>query len=160
MILEIIFILALIALQLYVFSIVFSKIKSYEKFFPSSFKEINIKKFFINKEILNDSEKFEKYLDTLSNDEQKLEDLEDPVEIELLVISKSTVKSHSHFSEVIKSTNAYLCKNKGASADFSILKDTCKKFDYDYKLMIKDNNLLEIIHRGTNQNNPSIYKKK
>jgi hypothetical protein len=41
----------------------------------------------------------------------------------------------------------------------SILKDTCKKFDYDYKLMIKDNNLLEIIHRGTNQNNPSIYKK-
>lgn len=127
MILEIIFILALIALQLYVFSIVFYKIKSYEKFFPSSFKEINIKKFFINKEILNDSEKFEKYLDSLSNDDQKVEDLEGAVEIELLVISKSTVKSHSHFSEVIKSTNAYLCKNKGASADFSILKDTCER---------------------------------
>jgi hypothetical protein len=40
-----------------------------------------------------------------------------------------------------------------------VLKAVCKRFDYDYKLMIKDTNLLELLHRGTNQNNPSIYKK-
>lgn len=40
-----------------------------------------------------------------------------------------------------------------------VLRDVCKRFDYDYKLMIKDTNLLELVYRGTNQNNPSIYKK-
>jgi hypothetical protein len=34
---------------------------------------------------------------------------------------------HPQFSEVIKSTNAYLCKNKNSSADFGILKDTCER---------------------------------
>jgi hypothetical protein len=41
----------------------------------------------------------------------------------------------------------------------TILKEQCKKFDYDYKLMIKDRILLERIYTGTNQSNPSIYKK-
>jgi len=41
----------------------------------------------------------------------------------------------------------------------TFLKQICKKFDYDYKLMIKDTNLLQRIYTGTNQSNPSIYKK-
>lgn len=124
---EIIFIIALIGLQLFVFLHVFFKIKSYQSFFPSSFKEIQISKFLITKSILSEPEQFDKYLETLSTENQTYEDGEEIEEVELLVIPSSTKASHSHFSEVIKSTNAYLCKNKGASADFGILKDTCER---------------------------------
>lgn len=127
MTLEIIFILALVGLQVLVFFNVFFKIRSYQRFFPSSFKEIQIKKFFITKAVLSEPDQFDKYLDSLSNDVQIIDESEDAEEVELLVIPNSTKASHSHFSEVIKSTNAYLCKNKGASADFGILKDTCER---------------------------------
>lgn len=124
---EIIFIIALIGLQLFVFLNVLFKIKSYQRFFPSSFKEIQISKFLITKSILSEPDLFDKYLETLSTDNQTYEDGEEIEEVELLVIPNSTKANHSHFSEVIKSTNAYLCKNKGASADFGILKDTCER---------------------------------
>jgi hypothetical protein len=124
---EIIFILALVGLQVFVFINVFFKIKSYQRFFPSSFKEIQIKKFFITKAVLSEPEQFDKYLDSLSNEVQIIEESDDAEQVELLVIPNSTSANHSHFSEVIKSTNAYLCKNKGASADFGILKDTCER---------------------------------
>jgi hypothetical protein len=124
---EIIFILALIGLQVFVFLNVYFKIKSYQWFFPSSFKEIQIKKFFISKAVLTEPEEFDKYLHSLSNEVQKIEELEDAEQIELLVIPNSTKANHTDFSKVIKSTNAYLCKNKGASADFGILKDTCER---------------------------------
>lgn len=124
---EIIFILALVGLQVIVFINVFKKIKSFERFFPSSFKEIQIKKFFITKAVLSEPEQFDKYLDSLSNEVQLIEESVDAEQVELLVIPNSTRANHSHFSEVIKSTNAYLCKNKGASADFGILKDTCER---------------------------------
>jgi ABC-type dipeptide/oligopeptide/nickel transport system permease component/predicted nuclease with TOPRIM domain len=124
---EIIFILALVGLQVFVFFNVFFKIKSYQRFFPSSFKEIQIKKFFITKVVLSEPEQFDKYLDSLSNEVQIIEESDDAEQVELLVIPNSTRANHSHFSEVIKSTNAYLCKNKGASADFGILKDTCER---------------------------------
>jgi predicted nuclease with TOPRIM domain len=124
---EIIFIIALIGLQLFVFLNVLFKIKSYQKFFPSSFKEIQISKFLITKSILSEPEQFDKYLETLSTENKTYEDGEEIEEVELLFIPNSTKASHSHFSEVIKSTNAYLCKNKGASADFGILKDTCER---------------------------------
>jgi ABC-type dipeptide/oligopeptide/nickel transport system permease component/predicted nuclease with TOPRIM domain len=127
MTLEIIFILALVGLQVFVFFNVFFKIKSYQRFFPSSFKEIQIKKFFITKAVLSEPDQFDKYLDSLSNDVQIIDESEDAEQVELLVIPNSTKANHSHFSEVIKSTNAYLCKNKGASADFGILKDTCER---------------------------------
>ena len=124
---EIILIIALIGLQVFVFGNVFFKIKSYQRFFPISFKEIQIKKFFITKEILSEPNQFDNYLDSLSNDVQIIEESENAEQVELLVIPNSTKSNHSHFSEVIKSTNAYLCKNKGASADFGILKDTCER---------------------------------
>lgn len=124
---EIIFILTLVGIQVFVFFNVFLKIKSYQRFFPSSFKEVQIKKFFITKTVLSEPDQFDKYLDSLSNDVQIIEESEDAEQVELLVISNSTKTNHSHFSEVIKSTNAYLCKNKGASADFGILKDTCER---------------------------------
>jgi len=124
---DIIFIVALIGLQVFVFANVYKKIISYKLFFPSSFKDIKIQKFTITKSILSDPELFDNYLDTFSNEVQIIDNTDDSVNVELLVIPNSTKANHSHFAEVIKSTNAYLCKNKGASADFGILKDTCER---------------------------------
>lgn len=124
---EIVFIIALVGLQIYVFANVFLKIKSYQKFFPNSFKEIQIKKFFITKAILSEPEQFDNYLDSLSDDVQIVTESYDAEQVELLVIPNSTKSKHTHFADVINSTNAYLCKNKGASADFGILKDTCER---------------------------------
>lgn len=124
---EIIFIIALVGLQIYVFTNVFLKIKSYQKFFPNSFKEIQIKKFLITKTILSEPELFDNYLESLSEDIQIVQEGQNAEQVELLVIPNSTKSNHTHFADVIKSTNAYLCKNKGASADFSILKDTCER---------------------------------
>lgn len=124
---EIIFIIALVGLQIYVFTNVFLKIKSYQKFFPNSFKEIQIKKFLITKTILSEPELFDNYLESLSEDIQFVHEDQNVEQVELLVIPNSTKSNHTHFADVIKSTNAYLCKNKGASADFSILKDTCER---------------------------------
>jgi len=124
---EIICILALVGLQVFVFFIVFFKIKSYQRFFPISFKEIQIKKFFITNAVLSEPEYFDKYLDSLSNEIQIIKESDNSEQVELLVIPNSTRANHSHFTQVIKSTNAYLCKNKGASADFGILRDTCER---------------------------------
>ncbi|MDN3585012.1 hypothetical protein [Mucilaginibacter flavus] len=124
---EIIFIIALIALQIFVFAHVMKKIRAYKTFFPSSFKDIEIKSFFITKDVMADPEQFELYLDSLSDTHLLVGNEPDAEPVELLVIPVDTHKTHIDFSEVIKSTNAYLCKNKGASADFGILKDTCER---------------------------------
>lgn len=124
---EILFLFLLVGLQIFVFRDVYYKIKAYKVFFPASFKEIQIRKFEISRSVLSEPEKFENYLDTLLDEVQVLEELEDIETVELLVIPDSTKTRHVHFADVIKSTNAYLCKNKGASADFGILKDTCER---------------------------------
>jgi len=124
---EIILIIALVGLQIFVFANVYIKIKSYEIFFPNSFKEIQIKKFFITKSVLIEPDQFDNFLDSLSNKVQIIEESKDTEQVELLVIPYLTQLDHLDFTEAIKSTNAYLCKNKGASADFGILKDTCER---------------------------------
>jgi uncharacterized protein (UPF0335 family) len=124
---DIIFIVALIGLQIFVFVNVYRKIIFYKNFFPSSFKDIKIQQFLISKSTLSDPELFDAYLDTLSYNSNTLEDTKDSEQVELLVIPYMIEEDHPHFIEVIKSTNAYLCKNKGASADFGILQDTCER---------------------------------
>ncbi|MCF8322232.1 MAG: hypothetical protein K9I26_03705 [Flavobacterium sp.] len=103
------------------------KIRSYKRFFPNSFKDVQIKKFSITKSILSEPDHFDSYLNLLSNDSQIIYDSENAEDVELIVIPYHTKTYHLHFAEVVKSTNAYLCKNIGASADFGILKDTCER---------------------------------
>lgn len=91
---EVIFILALIALQIYVFVNVSSKIKRFKKFFPDSLKIKIVKK-------------------PLNNDD----------EVELL----EAQEIGDDFGEILHSTNDYLLKNKGAAADFGILKDISER---------------------------------
>ena len=139
---EIIFIALLVILQVFVFSSVWSKIIIYKKFFPNSFREIEIRKFGISKSVISDNSLFEKYIDSIGTDTALIsEDDSDIVQIELLVAPESVKKNRQDFNDVIKSTNAYLCKNKGASADFNILQDIC-----DRHLQKLDNEISNLIN--------------
>ncbi len=125
---EVIFIIVLIGLQAFVFLNVLSKIKALKSFFPETFKDIQILKYNISGTLLGDPTSFDEFLNSLSNDNRNMEDSEFVDDIELLVLPSEISRNNTHFAEVIKSTNAYLCKNKGASADFNILKDTCERY--------------------------------
>jgi biopolymer transport protein ExbB/TolQ len=94
---EIIFIIALIALQIIVFANVLKKIGNFKKFFPDTSK-IKIKR-------INEG---------TAKEPDSLDLLDAPIENE-------------HFNEIIESTNDYLRKNKGAAADFGILKDISER---------------------------------
>jgi uncharacterized protein YkvS len=91
---EIIFIITLIASQIYVFAQVLRKIRRFKNFFPVS--EIKITK------------------SPFGNTDDNVEILEGKGESE-------------DFDEIINSTNDYLIRNKGAAADFSILKDISER---------------------------------
>lgn len=93
---EIIFILALIALQVYIFVLVLNKIRRFKNFFPDSFK-IQITK------------------EEMSDDPEGV--------VELLKVQDAG----ENFEEIVHSTNDYLRKNKGAAADFGILKDISER---------------------------------
>ncbi|MDR3350244.1 MAG: hypothetical protein LBN98_01180 [Prevotellaceae bacterium] len=92
---EIIFIIALIALQVFVFVHVLKKIKNFKNFFPNT---VNIK----IKRVMMD------------NPEETVDLLDSP-------------KENKRFFNITQSTNDYLYKNKGAAADFGILKDICER---------------------------------
>jgi biopolymer transport protein ExbB/TolQ len=91
---EIIFIIVLIALQIFVFVNVLKKILNFKNFFPKSF---NIR--IIHKHI---------------NPEETIELLE-------------AQNAGRNFGEILNSTNEYLLRNRGAAADFGILKDISER---------------------------------
>jgi hypothetical protein len=141
-IIEITFIVLLVILQVFVFASVWRKIIAYSNYFPNSFKEIQIKRFGISKSIINDTEQFTKFIDSIGTDTAIVsEDDSDIQQVELLVAPDSVKHNHKEFNDVIKSTNAYLCKNKGASADFNILQDVC-----DRHLQKLDNEISNLIN--------------
>lgn len=123
---EILLIGVLIVLQLYVFISVARKIIRFKNFFPIDFSIFEIKKFLISEEIMNNSEKFDLFIDNINYDNFQIEE-GNYQEVELLVIPEQIKKDYKGFDQVIKTTNAYLCKNKGASADFNILQDICER---------------------------------
>lgn len=53
------------------------------------------------------------------------EDLEDDEQLVSLIAEKR--KGNNIFSEILKLTNAYLCKNVGTSADLNVIEDICEK---------------------------------
>jgi hypothetical protein len=138
---EIMFISVLVLLQIYFFVSVLNKIKKFRSFFPFSYKEISIKSFSISKAILNDSTLFDEYLNNIGEDTAYLINEEDSENVELLVVPTITKNHRQDFNEIIKSTNAYLCKNKGASADFNILQDICERH-----LQKRDNEISNLIN--------------
>lgn len=148
---EIAFIVAIILLQLYAFNDVRKKLVELKSFFPTDFNAIEVVKYFILKSILKDNIKFDSFIKAIDKNNKKnelndeSEDIagpEDKEEIDVLVIDTATKKQHQDFHEVILSTNAYLCKNKGASADFNILQDICER--HIQRLDNSINNLINV----------------
>jgi biopolymer transport protein ExbB/TolQ len=94
---EIVFILALIALQGFIFYNVWRKIGNFKDFFPDK-KKIKIRQIDVGT-------------------------IGEPETLDLL----EAPKENEQFKTIIDSTNDYLRKNKGAAADFSILKDISER---------------------------------
>jgi len=97
---EVYFIIALIALQILVFVNVLRKIQRFKNLFPDA-SSIKIKRYRISEE----------------SDEI----------VELLNVPDQVEQDNYFFLEIMHSTNDYLLRNKGAAADFSILKDISER---------------------------------
>lgn len=128
---EIGFILLIVVLQLYAFFDVRGKMNKLRLFFPSDFNLIKIESYIIDVETIKDNEKFMNFIETISEEDEDDFDINEEKNtsnlVDLLVLPNNLKLYHPLFNEVINSTNAYLCKNKGASADFNILQDTCER---------------------------------
>jgi methyl-accepting chemotaxis protein len=107
---EIIIIGLLIVIQFIVFIVVFNKITVYFTFFREKQSRIAL----ICKTIFQKKSFFLPDFFSIKFGDELIELLKTP-------------KSGQYFFEVIKSTNSYLCKNKGVAADFSILKDISER---------------------------------
>lgn len=128
---EVGFIVLIVVLQLYTFFDVRRKMKDLRSFFPTNFTLIKIENYILDKEILRDNDRFSNFIETISEEDLDTNEPEGVVSsneaVDLLVLPNKLKIQHPYFNEVINSTNAYLCKNKGASADFNILQDTCER---------------------------------
>jgi hypothetical protein len=140
---EIGFIVCIVLLQLYTFFDVRGKMRELRSFFPKDFDDIKVVKYFIPRNLLKDNMAFASFINGINktytsvigdNDDEK-------EEVEVLVLDDLIKASHHDFNEVIESTNAYLCKNKGASADFNILQDIC-----DRHIQRLDNSISNLIN--------------
>lgn len=120
MTIESIIIIVIIGLQIVAFWQVRSKISTLKYFFPKNNNDIKVKSKW---RLQKDGEVV--FVDSL---EELIEGEKSELEkYEVLDISSITSKNHLHFNEVVESTNHYLTKNIGASADFEILKDICQR---------------------------------
>lgn len=147
-ILAIIIVAVVLIYQLRSFNETKEKISQLAGFFPNeaSFELIQSS---ITKEVLQSKTKLEEFINnppkrhipetpsihTVENEDD--EDFDDDIEVtsqvdpieyaDVDLIKVKNKASSSAFQEVIKETNAYLCKNVGTSADFSIIQDICER---------------------------------
>ncbi|MCD8081726.1 MAG: hypothetical protein LUF04_15415 [Bacteroides sp.] len=87
---------------------------------------LNIIQAQISKNLLNDHAIFRNFLRNPSTGTTLFKQ-EDTIEVEMLHLSEEEEISHPDFHNVLLSTNAYLCKNKGTAADFHVMKDICER---------------------------------
>lgn len=120
-----------------------SKMQSLRRFFPENFNDIEVVKYSVSKQILRDNHQFTQFINGISKSYPTVigTEPEEKEEVEVLLLEDWTKQTHQEFNEVILSTNAYLCKNKGASADFNILQDIC-----DRHIQRLDNSISNLIN--------------
>lgn len=140
---EIGFVLIIVILQIYSFVDVRDKLEGLRLFFPNDFSDVEVVKYQVRKDLLRDNKQFEQFIHNIKKDDSTIigGEFNDKEEVEVLVIDEKTKFLHKEFNEVILSTNAYLCKNKGASADFNILQDIC-----DRHILRLDNSISNLIN--------------
>lgn len=127
-----IFVLAIIAVQIYSFIKTKGLIKKLGNFFiPVS--SIKIQHSMVDKSILNNNALLKRFIDnppSVSSVQDKIEteglDPNDYSEVSLIVLSNKKVSTLKDFNDVLYGTNSYLCKNAGTSADFEQLKSICE----------------------------------
>lgn len=126
--LEILVIAFIVILQFVAFLDTRKRMQEFRNFFPSNINAIDIIEQLIPKRILKDSQSFSALLQSINKSaNDNIWEGEESEKIEVLALDASTHKNHPRFRDVVKSTNAYLIKNKGASADFNILQDICER---------------------------------
>jgi len=119
----------IIILQIVVFVDVFKKIKKLQNFFPNNTQSIKVREFDIPRRILKETDEFLSFIANInSKADDSLWQEEETEKVEVLVTDYALQNQHKEFNEILKSTNAYLVKNKGAAADFNILRDTCERY--------------------------------
>lgn len=140
---EIGFIVLILIFQALAFFSVRSKMQSLRRFFPEDFHDIEVVKYSVSKQILREKHQFTQFINGISKNYPTVigNETEEKEEVEVLLLEDWTKQTHQEFNEVILSTNAYLCKNKGASADFNILQDIC-----DRHIQRLDNSISNLIN--------------
>lgn len=115
-------VIVVIVLQLLFFTNTKRMIRSLTTLFLSA-RDLHIVRSKISKEELDSKVLIEK---KANNPTPYLEeDLEDDEQLVSLIAEKR--KGNNIFSEILKLTNAYLCKNVGTSADLNVIEDICEK---------------------------------
>lgn len=115
---------AIVVLQISSYKSTKKKIMSLLNFFSNvSFLEIIKTK--VSKDDLNSKAALERIS---SHPQQMFDDEEvDLEEYQIASLIRQNKSGNEHFGEVIRQTNAYLCKNVGTSADLGVLEDICKR---------------------------------
>ena len=115
-------VLIIIVLQLFFFHGTKKKIKQLTNLF-SSVHNLHIVKSKISKDDLESKAAIERKASNPTS--YSNEELEDDEQLVNLIAEK--VKGNYIFSDILKLTNAYLCKNVGTSADLNVIEDICEK---------------------------------
>ncbi|MCI5056124.1 MAG: hypothetical protein MRY83_08450 [Flavobacteriales bacterium] len=119
----------IVILQFIAFFTTRKRLRQLHDFFPTDLNAFSIVNYNIPKRILKDKQEFQLFISGIEKnaDDSVWED-EATEKVEVLALDETVKNKHKQFSEVVASTNAYLCKNKGAAADFNILQDICERY--------------------------------
>lgn len=113
-----------IFLQVKFFISTFGNIKKMESFFPDV-ENLKLRETSISPQILRNASALREFLSNIPSKQNRDDVGEDSeyMNVALLELNESVAKKHIEFNDMLKKTNAYLCKNIGTSADFNLLKD-------------------------------------
>lgn len=127
LILTIAIVLCVIGTQYHFFSQTKRNIEKLKSFFPEV-GALQLKEVFLPTNVLRNSGQLEHFLDTINEEEQSTEDINDDEEEFQVVslITKCKDYDNPEFDDVISKTNSYLCKNVGTAADYELLKNICE----------------------------------
>lgn len=123
LVIAIVFVLAIIVGQIIFWSSTRSRIRLLHSFFQNV-HQLEIVTSKVSRSDLSSAAA----LDRISSNPQPVDlDVEDMEDSQPVNLIHQRAKGNDMFTEVVKSTNAYLCKNVGTSADLNILEDICER---------------------------------
>lgn len=124
LIIAIVAVIVVVVLQVRSFLETRIQIKKLKSFFPC-IDTLSLRDSSLSKETLKDSIRLKEFINNIPLKQTQEEDdfKDDYIDISLLYMKAN---ENNRFATAIAKTNAYLCKNAGTSADFSVLKEICE----------------------------------